>query len=196
MKLTPSISEDEMVSLFMRSQASSPRVNKTIIAALNRDGKETALVEAPDTSNDEDNRYRQELLTMTRGYESRTKLFTGFPNDVTWHWGEITKEELRKLKYIDYPYWAEISGGTRAADDAAKNEEVSENLHISQLVSALQRGERFLPLIIVGTSENSSLVVLDGHHRLTAYASKWSLVPETIRVMVGFSPDMDKWKFY
>ena len=68
---------------------------------------------------DAENQVRLRLLTGHRGYASRTDYFEGFPDDVSWQWMAITAAELAAVRYIDYDYWIELSGGTRLAADAA-----------------------------------------------------------------------------
>ncbi len=57
--------------------------------------------------------------TRHRGYGTRTELFDGFPYDVRWQWMAIAAAELARVRYIDYDYWVELSGGSRLAVDAA-----------------------------------------------------------------------------
>jgi hypothetical protein len=44
-----------------------------------------------------------------------------FPPTVRWVWAWLTAVELAQVRYIEYSYWNEISGGTRLAADAAKS---------------------------------------------------------------------------
>ncbi|HEY1916747.1 MAG TPA: hypothetical protein VGH27_14330 [Streptosporangiaceae bacterium] len=46
-------------------------------------------------------------------------MFEDFPDDVRWQWMTITPAELARIRYIDYSYWIELSGGSRLAVDAA-----------------------------------------------------------------------------
>jgi hypothetical protein len=46
-------------------------------------------------------------------------LFDGFPSDVRWTWMAISSAELAQVRYVNYDYWVELSGGTRLASDAA-----------------------------------------------------------------------------
>jgi hypothetical protein len=62
---------------------------------------------------------RLRLLTEHRGYGTRTEIFDGFPDDVRWQWMAITPAELVEVRYIQYDYWDELSGGSRLAVDAA-----------------------------------------------------------------------------
>src|SRR5262249_61070629 len=66
-----------------------------------------------------ENQAREQLLTQHREYGTRTGLFHGFPHDVRWEWMAITPAELATVRYVDYDYWVELSGGTRLATNAA-----------------------------------------------------------------------------
>jgi hypothetical protein len=44
-------------------------------------------------------------------------VFTGTPADVTGHLAALTPAHLTTVKYIDYPYWTDFSGGARLAID-------------------------------------------------------------------------------
>jgi hypothetical protein len=54
----------------------------------------------------------------------------------------------------------------------------------------VERGERFPPLILVGSSYES-LVCLEGHLRLTAYALAG--FPSPVECLVGIAASMDAW---
>ena len=53
---------------------------------------------------------------LDRAVRSRWRCF---PHDVRWEWMAITPAELATVRYIDYDYWVELSGGTRLAAGAA-----------------------------------------------------------------------------
>ena len=116
-RLRPS-SEAEMVALFLRTELSSDRFGTELRALLERAGLPERVITVPDLGDDAENQMRLRLLTH-RGYGTRTDYFEGFPDDVRWHWMAITPAELAKVRYIDYNYWNELSGGTRLAVDAA-----------------------------------------------------------------------------
>ena len=77
------------------------------------------LVTHPDLDDPAENQAREQLLTRHREYGTRTGLFDGFPHDVCWEWMAITPAELATVRYVDYDYWVELSGGTCLATDAA-----------------------------------------------------------------------------
>jgi hypothetical protein len=112
-------SEAEMIALFLRTELPAARFRDTLQALLDQAGLPARLVTAPNLDDPAENQAREQLLTRHRGYGTRTGLFEGFPHDVCWEWMAITPAELATVRYIDYDYWVELSGGTRLAADAA-----------------------------------------------------------------------------
>ncbi len=112
-------SEGKMVALFLRTELASDRFGAEIRALLERDSVTEHVVTAPDLGDEAENQVRLRLLTGQRGYGSRTGFFEGFPDHVRWQWMAITPAELAGVRYIDYSYWNELSGGSRLAVDAA-----------------------------------------------------------------------------
>jgi hypothetical protein len=121
MRLLRPSSEAEMVALFLRTELPSDRWGEGLRALLERAGLPERVISAPDLGDEAENqaRPRLRLLTEQRGYGTRTELFDGFPDDVRWQWMAITPAELASVRYIEYDYWIELSGGTRLAVDAA-----------------------------------------------------------------------------
>ncbi|MBV9093050.1 MAG: hypothetical protein JO132_04105 [Streptosporangiaceae bacterium] len=108
-----------MVALFLRTELPSDRWRDDLRALLKRAGLPDRIVTAPDLGGDGKNQARLRLLTEHRGNGTRTDYFVGFPGDVCWQWTAITPGELAGVRYIEYDYWNELSGGTRLAVDAA-----------------------------------------------------------------------------
>src|SRR5438128_2531002 len=119
MRRLRSSGEAEMVALFLRTELPAARSRENLRALLERDGLPERIVTAADLGDDGENQARLRLLTQHRGYSTRTELFDGFPDDVRWQWMAITPDELAGVRFIDYDYWVELSGGTRLAVDAA-----------------------------------------------------------------------------
>jgi len=192
-------SEAEMVALFLRTELSSDRFGAEIQALLERGGAPENVVIAPDIGDDAENQVRMQLLTEQRGYGSRTDFFAGFPDDVRWQWMAITPAELAGVRYIDYSYWNELSGGSRLAVDAAPRIRAGVApfgvpsdglLGLAQEVAA---GARFPPLILVTTGARGALVVLEGHVRLSALMLARDHLPRELEVLVGSSATMTRW---
>jgi len=110
----------------------------------------------------------------------------------------VTPAELATVRYIDYDYWVELSGGTRLAVDAAPRIRagvapfgVSSDWALG-MAREVARGARFPPLILVTTGPGGDLVVLEGHARLTAYMLARDQLPPELEVLVGSSPAMPR----
>lgn len=199
-RLRPS-SEAEMVALFLRTELRSHRWQDDLRALLKRAGLPEHVITTPDLGGDIENQARLRLLTEHRGYGIRTEIFEGFPDDVRWQWMAITPAELARVRYIEYDYWAELSGGTRLAVDAARRIRAGvtpfgvPNDRVLAMAQAVAGGARFPPLILVtaGLGRRGDLVMLEGHVRLTAFMLARDRLPPELEILVGSSPTMARW---
>jgi hypothetical protein len=200
-ELAPS-SEDEMVAAFLRAEIAADRYSQRILEIMARDCADRRIVEVPDLADLTANAYRRELLGEFRGYRQDRAIFNRFPDNVRWERMLIGRQELALVRYIDYSYWIELSGGTRLAPEAARR--IREGVTIFgvandgfwELAAAWAAGVRFPELILVGTSEDAPLVLLEGHARLTAYFLRPDEAPAELEVIVGWSPDLPRWALY
>jgi hypothetical protein len=196
--LRPS-SEDEMVAVFLRGELPSERWGPAIDQALLNAGADRRLVLEPDLSDPVANAMRRRVLADHRAYPV-DGLFGGYPDDVRWEWTALTPDELLAVRYIDWSYWNELSGGTRLPADAARRlREGVEPFGVPtdgffELAAEVAAGERFSPLILVDGP--AGLVALEGHARLTAYALEPTAIPQELEVLVGTSPRMSGWGCY
>src|SRR5499427_916556 len=172
-RLRPS-SEAEMIALFLRTELPAARFRDKVRALLDQAGLPERLITEPDLGDPAENQAREQLLTQHREYGTRAGLFEGFPHDVCWEWMAITPAELATVRYVDYDYWVELSGGTRLATDAAPRIRagvapfgVPSDWALG-MAREVARGARFPPLILVTTGPGGDLVVLEGHARLRA----------------------------
>ncbi|MFE2972470.1 hypothetical protein ACFXKC_54830 [Streptomyces sp. NPDC059340] len=188
--------EDEMVACFLSGELSSRRFGQNLRSHLAAAGQTEQLLTHPDLSDAGANFARRALLAATRGYGENRELFENFPSQVTWTRALLSADEAASVRYLDYSYWVELSGGSRRPIDAAArimaglqafgvpNEPFIDAAH------ALIKGERFPPLILVGERQDN-LVCLEGHLRLTAHA----LVDFRIDIecLIGTAPTMGRW---
>jgi hypothetical protein len=129
-------------------------------------------------------------------------MFEGFPSGVRWAWMALTPGELRRVRYIDYDYWVDLSGGSRLATDAAPRIRAGvapfgvRSDWALGMAQALADGARFPPLILVTTGRDPDMVLLEGHARLTAYLLRPDALPPELDVLVGTSPEIDAWGLY
>lgn len=191
--------EAEMVALFLRTELPSDRWGDGLQALIKRAGLPERVVTVPDLHDDAENHARLQLLEEHRGYLTRTELFEDFPDDVQWQWMAITPGELARVRYIEYDYWVELSGGTRLAVDAAPRIRAGvapfgvPNDSTLETAQAVADGVQFPPLILVTTGPGDDLVVLEGHCRLTAFMLAGDHLPPELEVLVGTSPAMTRW---
>jgi len=191
--------EDEMIALFLRTEITSQRFDAEIVALLERGSIDRRIIENPDTANTEENRIRCRLLGDFRGYGQNRALFEDFPETVEWHWVALNRDEVARIRYINYSYWNELSGGSRLPKDAAlairAGREIyrQSNAGFLKMAEALRNGAELPPLILVGASLNSEWTVLEGHARLTAYALEPDCIPEPMEVLIGFAPEFAAW---
>lgn len=202
MQIVEPISEAEVVAAFLKQEIVSTRWRQPILDILVRDGRERRIVDEPDTSDEAENTYRAALLGEFRGYRRNASLFTGFPDEVHWYRAAIGKEELAQVRYIDYSYWVELSGGSRLPTDAV--ERIRQGVEVYgvsnagfwKVANAAREGVPFPEPILIGEREGSPLVVLEGHVRLTAYFLWPESIPPALPVIVGFSEGIARWSLY
>jgi hypothetical protein len=195
-------SEDGMIALFLETELASIRHGPRLRGLLNAHALPQRIVVAPDLTNPTESARRRQLLDAHRGYDARVGLFAGFPGDVCWEWVVLTPNDLRCVKYIDYDYWVELSGGSRLpanvpaqirAGTAPFGVSSDWAIRFGEIFAA---GARFPPLILVTNGAGNDLVVLEGNARLTAYAMRPDALPSELEVLLGTSSDMVHWHPY
>lgn len=199
MRILGESSEDEMIACFLQGELTSHRFGPGLHAALNAADLPTRLVTDADLGNEDENRARRELLAVTRGYGQGRDVFDeSFPasSSVRWVRAELEPAELARVRYIDYSYWNELSGGSRLPADAAQRIRAGvsvfgvSNQRFLDAADAVARGERFGPLILAG-QRLDDLVCVEGHLRLTGYALAG--FPVTVECLIGTAPTMGRW---
>ncbi|WP_438433736.1 hypothetical protein [Gorillibacterium sp. sgz500922] len=200
MRLIQPITDDAMVAEFLRAEIGSKRFGPLIRKSLA--DQDARILTHPDLHAEDENTYRKWLLGEVRGYGRNRDLFENFPSQINWYKALLRKEEVRSVMYIDYSYWNELSNHTRLPIEAARN--IRNNVEVfgvkndgfREVASVIREGKTFPNLILVTCDENSRIVVLEGHARLTGFwmAPEW--IPEELEVMIGFSPDFISWDLY
>ncbi len=202
MKIIKEISEDEMIAVFLKMEIDSKRFGDRYTAQLEKDKRSREIVDFPDLSGKKDNEYRKFLLKVARGYGSNKFLFVNFPSDVRWFKAKVTREDLKKVKYIKYSYWVKVSDETRKAEAAAetirRGEEIfgQKNGIYWETAEAIKSGAKLPEMIFVSENKNSQLVLLEGHMRLTSYFLVPEYIPKELGCIVGFSDNISEWIFY
>lgn len=199
MKMMCDSSEAEMVFEFLRTEFYSDRFSEQLKKAMNSLSIDDQILLSANLENKEENALRKELLGEFRGYGRNQELFENFPSQIEWSICSFSKDDLEKIKYIDYSYWNELSAGTRSPLTAAKA--VREGITIYgqstegflNAAKYLEDGGLFQNMIFL-TADFNSFIIVEGHLRMTAYA----LTPnhfDNIRCIVGkcSQSDFDAW---
>lgn len=198
-------SEHEVILAFLRGEFDSSRFGPAIHAALGRAGG-SALVMNPDLRSHRENEARRTALAEARGWGLDEGLFAGFPSDVTWQHGLLDVGELERLRFIEYSYWVELSGGSRRPADVRRMLESPERLPPWLVEMGLERpfeladviGRKGVPgeLVVVGTADLNELVVLEGHARLTALFVGGLHEQVPVTAYVGTSKHIRNWRLF
>ena len=202
MKTIKRISEDEMVAEFLKGETNSPRFGKKIMDFLKKDKKEKKILFSHNLKNKNENLYREKLLGKFRGFKKNKLLFENFPKDMKWERAIISKNKLKRVKYINYSYWNKLSNKTRLPAEAVKN--IKKGLKIYdvsndgffEILSEIKKGKKFPPIILVTKNKKSRIVILEGHARITAYFLEQKYLPDKMEIIIGYSNKIGKWDLY
>ena len=195
-------SEDEMIAIFLQTEFHSSRFHQTLEALAQQEEIDPYILQAPDWHNACENAQRRTLLKVYLGYSSNAGYLSDFPTNMHWERVMLTRQELEQVRYIQYDYWVELSGGTRLAIDGARNAVAGKVVFrvnsdgLVYLANELRKGARFPPLILVRKDIDAYLVVLEGHARLTAYLIAPEYIPSELEVILGSSAQITRWGCY
>lgn len=204
MELIAPASEDEMIQLFIESEIASERFGSSLRNIICKLEAETGISFNSDSMDKRSCLLRRRVLSEHRGYGAGKDVFESFPENVDWVWAYLTREELKHVKYINYSYWIELTGGTRYARDAVKAIREGKRIFgvsnegFLRAAEAVQKGTAFKPLILVAAREYpGQRIILEGHLRLTAYMLAIDSI-DKVKVMIGYAPfkELSGWGLY
>ena len=167
-------------------------------------GVTEAMVESPNLTDASENERRAAVLTSFRGWRTRTVLFSGWPDAISWHRAILTPSDIPHIRYANAPEWKSLSRGTWMATVGA--ERIAANdVHIDAGVpvaaingirQAIAAGKTFPPIIAVGPPNGRVVIVVEGHSRITAYLA--SGFPERLQIIYGAAPlnRLTGWSFF
>ena len=202
MRLIERIAEADVIAEFLRAEIDSPRFGPRVRARIEADGRDESVVRMADTTDADDNAYREALLHSYRGVGCSAPLLEGLPARIDWHRAEIARDALDEVHYIDYPYWNELSAGTRLPRVAAGRIHAGvramdrPNDGFIALAARLCAGEALGMPILIAPDRASPAVILEGHTRVTAMLLRPDCLPDPVPFLVGFAPAVRGWRFY
>jgi hypothetical protein len=186
--------EAEVVLAFLRGEIDSARFGPDVERAL-ADVGGRQLLGCPDLGSERENRARERALAVARGWRD-AGLFEGFPDRVDWYHGVLPADALARVRFIDYSYWNELSGGSRRPADVLptlRAGRLPATDWCFQFAADLATAETVDDLIVMATPDLGSLVLLEGHARMTAIFVGGHERRLTVRAYVGLSPAIRQW---
>jgi hypothetical protein len=201
MRVVRAIHADEVVATFLRGDLESFRFGGRLRALLETDGVDPAVVAEPDVDDHEANEYRRGLLGRHHEWLAGPHVFGDFPESLDWSRALLAPDEVLEVRYINWDWWLTISVGTRSPVEAAKRIRAGrvpggnpdeDELIARRLISPNPPPE----LIVVSTPDNSRLVVVEGHMRLTSYALFPDYLPDELEILLGVSPKIVDWTLF
>ncbi|MFF9607851.1 hypothetical protein ACF1GY_37305 [Streptomyces sp. NPDC014684] len=203
MKLLLPVTLDEVVAVWLGAEVHSNRFGATVCSMLRRDGLPATLVTDPDLTDEQANAVRLGLLREYRGFDQAdTSVETyigGLPvRDLTWWRVSINAADVARLHYINWDYWAAVTGGTRLATTlaSAKLAEPDEaDAFDTNLRDAFVAGAPVPEIILVDSGPDTRLVILEGHVRATAMAMAGDNMKERTALLGRSKVVADQW-FY
>ena len=168
MKIIRTSSPDEAVLVWLQAELKSNRFQNDLQKSLDKYKLGTQIITKPNLSDVSENSSRLKVLRDYRDW---------FKDDVyahNWELVELTPEEVKGLRYIDYSYWNELSDNTHLVGNAAENVrrgkavfDVS-NDNFFSIASAVETGTQFTPIIVLDHKQGCEIV--EGHARATGYS--------------------------
>ncbi len=196
MQIIEKITEAEIVAIFLRTEIASLRFGENILRILERNDVDRKIIDEPNVDDNAENGCRAALLGEFRGYRRDEEIFQGFPDDVRWHRVLLDRQDLLKIRYMNYSYWNDLSNGSRRTADAAKRiiaGEIERADGFRAAAEAVKSGAVFDEVILVAENEQSDLIILEGHLRMTAYLMSFDYLPSKLSAIVGYSEKMNEW---
>lgn len=192
-----------MVLAFLRGELESARFGSDARRAL-IDAGGLELVHCPDLECDDENAARERALSAARGWRDR-EVFEGFPKTVDWYHGVLKPDELERIRFIEYSYWNELSGGTRRPADVLPTLQRGRlptwlsKLGTSwcfEFAAELGTAETVDGLIVMASPDLGELVLLEGHARLTAMFVGGLQRRLTVGAYLGVTGELESWSGY
>jgi hypothetical protein len=202
MKILKDITNEEMTYMFIKQQLGSFRFAEEMKQIMDKLGVDKSIVDKPNFKDQNENELRKKLLQSFGGSDDEGHLFDNFPKNVSWKRALLTKNDLMRVKYIDYDYWNELSNGKRLVSEGAlsirKGVEIfgQSNQKFWDALEALKKGVKFPEPILIAKNLSTDLVVVEGHLRLTVYLLDSDYTPDEVEVILGFSEDFQDWDMY
>jgi len=167
MKFIRDSSPDEAVLVWLQAELGSTRFKDDLRKSLEKYELSPDIITMPNLSDISDNKLRLKVLKNYRDW-LKDDLY-----QYNWRLAELTRDDVKALKYIDYSYWDELSDNTHNVGVAAENIKLGKvvfdvsNDHFYEIASAAEAGTRFAPIVVLKRKQKHEII--EGHARATGY---------------------------
>lgn len=185
MNILREITLSDMVQEFIRAELASPRFRDKYLNWLHSH-------HMPES--DITHLSPQQRQTML--WECRPGMCRTLPVDTKWYDVELTSKDWEKLLMINYEPWVSFSHGTRRVLDSLDRLNQPRHRVLNQRVREIQQeqNQANIPKIILLTNtDQSRLVIVEGHVRAITYAAagRWDML-----AIVGVSEHAGTWSWF
>lgn len=187
------VTEAEVIAEFLKGEFYHPEYDRDR-------GFFEALVNDPQLTDPVENALRHALL-----FRRRATMWRELPVDTHWWEVEVDSDDVEQIRVFPRAQWRSIARGNfhalHVAELLRKQAEPGKPGELAAKIVALRNqmsndGPRST-ILLIGTAENQHSTLLEGNHRFVA---SLLLPPEImlrrLRVVCGFSPDMEKCCWY
>jgi hypothetical protein len=189
MKQLRRVTESEVIAEFLKNEFYQEEFHR------DREQFEHLVLDA-DVTNDEENMLRRALLFRRRGH-----MWRELPSDTQWWEVQLDADDLDKLRVFPRAHWRKIASGSFGLADIVDNirkRKFSGKIgdfisKIHSLSYRLRFDHDISSVILIGVSEEESITIIEGNHRLTAaMLGAPETLPSRFRVFFGTSPRMNE----
>jgi len=192
LRLIRRVSEDEVISGFLKSDFQSPAF---------RDYHESLrdVVNNPDLDDVAENAKRRALLFIRH-----LSLWKQIPAETEWYEMEINEADLGQVRVFPRAQWRRLARGNFSITEVAEGVRTRKHLvDLSFLLKIVSIGNQlrledpgFSAVILIGINDRERLTILDGNHRLVAAMLSTPSAVKKLRFLCGLSPRMTECCWY
>jgi hypothetical protein len=191
-RLIRHISENEVIAEFLKTDFNNPAFRSY------QDALHETVVR-PDLEDPVENEKRRALLFIRH-----RALWNELPAETEWYQFEVKEEDLSQIRVFPRAQWRKVAQGDFSITTVAECMRRRRNsldagflTKIDEIRNRLLRDDVTLgPVLLIGTSENEPLTVLDGNHRLMAAMLATPSKVHRLRFLAGLTPRMTECCWY
>lgn len=167
-----------MVAAFLQAEIDSSRWRENILGRLPHHQLTEDMLRSPDVTDPTQNARRSDLLGRFRGWRRNTHLFRGWPDGLQWSLVAFSKNDLPNIFYAKAGEWEELSRKTFRLTVGANrikggDPSISSDVPVAEIrgiEKAMRQGSALPAPIAIGSSDGTTVVMVEGHARMTAHA--------------------------